>query len=270
MQSRMDSVEGRGGGVTVNTMATVPPYNLLRLQHTFEDIILCIDTDRQMETEMKSMGAKGQALTRMDSVKQAILLFVHAKLAINPNHRFTLASLGHSATWRLREFTNDIGKIRVAVTGLAADALYLRSDLTHLFKMAATEAKSSRAQCRTLRVVLIYCRSSIVPDYPSHWPESQRLFCLDVLYLHDKPSRDNCPQKVYDALVDALECVSEHEGYIFENGAGLTRVLFQLTCILLSHPQQRCPQDDIKIPKSLKKPPPSDAIPGSASSQKES
>ncbi|GLJ23522.1 hypothetical protein SUGI_0445600 [Cryptomeria japonica] len=117
--------------------------------------------------------------------------------------------------------------------------------------------------------VLIYCRSSVVPDYPSQWPESQRLFSLDVLYLHDKPGRDNCPQKVYDALVDALERVSEHEGYIFESGVGLMRVLFRLVCILLSHPQQRCAQDDNHIPKSLTKLSSSDATPSSASSLKE-
>jgi hypothetical protein len=109
-----------------------------------------------------------------------------------------------------------------------------------------------------------------VPEYPSHWPESQKLFDLDVMYLHDKPNRDNCPQKVYDALVDALERTTEHEGYIYENGGGLTRVLFRHMCILLSHPQQRCPQDDIDIPKSLIKiVPPGDAPASSSSSRKE-
>ncbi|GLJ23521.1 hypothetical protein SUGI_0445590 [Cryptomeria japonica] len=151
MQSTADSVEARGA----NPMAVVPSYNLLRLQHSFEDIILCIDTDRQMETELKSVGAKGQGLSRMDSVKQAILLFVHAKLTINPNHRFAFATLGHSATWRQREFTNDVGKIRAIVAGLAADALYLRSDLTQLFKMAAAETKNSHSQSRTLRVDIL-------------------------------------------------------------------------------------------------------------------
>lgn len=87
---------------------------------------------------------------------------------------------------------------------------------------------------------------------------------MDVMYLHDKPSSENCPQKVYDSLVDALEHVSEYEGYIFESGQGLSRVLFRHMCMLLSHPQQRCVQDDLDIPKSLtrKSPPPIDAIPG--------
>lgn len=73
------------------------------------------------------------------------------------------------------------------------------------------------------------------------------------MYLHDKPGPDNCPQKVYDALVDTLEQVSEYEGYIFESGQGLARVLFRHMCVLLSHPLQRCIQDEIDIPKSLAK-----------------
>lgn len=84
-----------------------------------------------------------------------------------------------------------------------------------------------------------------------------------MLYLHDKPGPENCPQKVYDALVDALEHVTEFEGYIFESGQGLSRVLFRHICVLLSHPQQRCLQDHIDVPKSLtKKSPTADSAPG--------
>ncbi|KAL5986796.1 hypothetical protein ACLOJK_015130 [Asimina triloba] len=109
--------------------------------------------------------------------------------------------------------------------------------------------------------VLIYCRSSVPPQH--QWPANQKLFTLDVLYLHDKPGPENCPQRVYDALVDALEHVSEYEGYIFESGQGLARVLFRHICVLLSHPQQRCVQDDIDIPKTLtKKSSTPDATPG--------
>ncbi|XP_057841568.2 uncharacterized protein LOC131051191 isoform X2 [Cryptomeria japonica] len=214
MQHR-DSGEHGEGGASANANSVA--YKLHKMQHTFEDILFCVDVDRQMEAEMKSVGAKGQTFTRMDCIKQAISLFVHSKLTINPNHRFAFAKLDHSATW-----------------------------------------------------ILIYCRSSVVPECPSHWPENQKLFTLDVMYLHDKPSGENCPQKVYDALVDALERVSEHEGYIFENGTGITRVLFRDTCILLSHPQQRCAQDDNDIPKVLKKSvTPADATASGTSSRKE-
>lgn len=76
---------------------------------------------------------------------------------------------------------------------------------------------------------------------------------MDILYLHDKPTKDNCPQNVYDALVDALEHVTQNEGYIFESGQGLARVLFRQICILLMHPLMRCMQDDLDIPKQVVK-----------------
>lgn len=89
---------------------------------------------------------------------------------------------------------------------------------------------------------------------PHHqWPMNQRLFTLDVMYLHDKPGPDNCPQEIYDTLVEALEHVTEYEGYILESGQGLARVLFRHMLILLSHPQQRCVQDYVDIPRPLVK-----------------
>lgn len=99
--------------------------------------------------------------------------------------------------------------------------------------------------------ILLYCRSSIRPHH--QWPVNQKLFTLDVMYLHDKPGPDNCPQAVYDSLVDALEHVSEYEGYIHEIGHGLPRTFFRFMCMLLSHPQQRCPQEDCDFPKPLVK-----------------
>lgn len=99
--------------------------------------------------------------------------------------------------------------------------------------------------------ILIYCRSSTPPQY--QLPSTVKLFTLDVMYLHDKPGPDNCPQVVYDTLVDALERISEFEGYIHESGQGLTRALFRNMCQLLCHPQQRCNQDELDLPKSLVK-----------------
>lgn len=126
--------------------------------------------------------------------------------------------------------------------------------VTILFVVRITySAQSSAVQ------ILLYCRSSVPPTH--QWPVNQKLFTLDVMYLHDKPGPENCPQKVYDALVDALEQVSEYEGYIFESGQGLTRILFRHMCVLLSHPQQRCVQDDIDVPKSLVKKSTTDAAP---------
>uniref|UniRef100_A0A1J3J0W7 BRISC and BRCA1-A complex member 1 n=1 Tax=Noccaea caerulescens TaxID=107243 RepID=A0A1J3J0W7_NOCCA len=216
-----------------------------------EDIIICVDVDAESTVEMKTTGTNGRPLIRMECVKQAIILFIHNKLSINPDHRFAFATLSKSAAWLKKEFTSDAESAVASLRGLSATKSSGRADLTLLFRAAAHEAKNSRAQNRILRVILIYCRSSVRPTHD--WPINQKLFTLDVMYIHDKPGPDNCPQDVYDSLVDAVEHVSEYEGYIFESGQGLARSVFKPMSILLAHPQQRCAQDDLDIPKSLAK-----------------
>ena len=61
----------------------------------------------------------------------------------------------------------------------------------------------------------------------------------------------NCPQRVFDTLVEASGNMGE--GHIYENGSGLTRILFRQICCLLVHPEQRCVQDDFKVPKDISK-----------------
>ncbi|XP_077228312.1 BRISC/BRCA1-A complex protein [Tasmannia lanceolata] len=251
-------MEGRIGEISSS------PYSLPPSRFYNEDILFCVDVSLESQVEMKVSGPKGRPITRLDSIKQAILLFIHAKLSINPEHRFSFSFLAQSASRLRKEFSSDVDSANASLRSLSADSSCGHADLTQLFRIAAHEAKKSRAQSRTFRVILIYCRSSIPPVY--QWTGTQKLFTFDVLYLHDKPGPENCPQKVYDSLVDALEHVSEHEGYIFESGQGLARVLFRHMCVLLSHPQQRCVQDDIDIPKSLtKKSPATDAAPGEES-----
>ncbi|CAM6049198.1 unnamed protein product [Sphagnum compactum] len=227
-------------------------YDMRGMGYSPEDILLCVDADAEVNVEMKAgVGVKG--LSRLDAVKQALVLFVHSKLLMHSQHRFAVATLRNNAVWYRQEFTNDMEVIGQAVRSLASGGTFPRCDLSELFQMAATEAHSSHAMDRTLRVLLIYCRSSVVPEVTLQMPEKQQLFTFDALYLHDKPTRDNCPQRVYDVLVDALERVSEFEGYIFESSSGSARVLFRHICVLLSHPQQRCAQEEFDAPKDLAK-----------------
>ncbi|PKI34716.1 hypothetical protein CRG98_044894 [Punica granatum] len=251
----MEAVEGEGSGP--------PRYTLNPTRICGEDILFCVDVDAESLMEMKATGANGRPVTRLDSIKQAILLFIHSKLSINPDHRFAFATLSKSASWLRKEFSSDVDSAMSALRSLSATSPSGHADLTHLLRLAAHEAKKSLAQGRIFRVILFYCRSSTKPHYQRSG--AQKLFTLDVIYLHDKPGPDNCPQEVYDMLVDALETVSEHEGYILESGQGLTRVLFRQVCVLLAHPQQRSPQDFIDFPKSLaKKLPLSEQTPGAA------
>uniref|UniRef100_A0A453QP93 BRISC and BRCA1-A complex member 1 n=1 Tax=Aegilops tauschii subsp. strangulata TaxID=200361 RepID=A0A453QP93_AEGTS len=169
-----------------------------------------------------------------------------------PDHRFAFASLRDTVSLISKEFTSDAASSIETIRSLAAtETRYAVADLTHLFKIAYEEGKRAETQGRLLRVVLIYCRSSTKPHH--QWPVKPKNFTMDIVYLHDKPTADNCPQNVYDALVDALEHVSQYEGYILESGQGLARVLFRQICIILSHPLLRCMQDDLDIPKQVVK-----------------
>lgn len=238
--------------------------------HAPEDILFCVDVDRQVDAEMKVPGAKGQGLPRLDAIKQAILLLVHSKLMVCPDHRFAFATIGQTAAWLQQNFTNEIDIINSSIRALRSSDVYPRCDLSQLFRMAASEARKSQALGRIVRVVLIYCRSEVVPEYPDTWAEKHRSFTFDAMYLHDKPTQFNCPQRVYDALVEALERVSLLEGYIYESGSGLSRVLFRQMCCLLSHPQQRCLQDDFDVPRDISKVTvPADGSGGPASAKKE-
>ncbi|OMP06357.1 hypothetical protein CCACVL1_01616 [Corchorus capsularis] len=239
-------MEGIEGDASVGGAAR---YSLKPTRINNEDILFCVDVDPESLVEMKTAG-----VTRLDSIKQGILLFVNCKLSINPDHRFAFATLAKSASWLRKEFSSDVEASIAAVRALSATTVSSgQADLTNLFRMAAHEAKKSLAQNRILRVILIYCRSSMRPHHT--FDVNLKSFTMDVIYLHDKPAPGNSPQAVYDALVEALEHVSEYEGYIHESGNGLPRTLCRFMSMLLCHPQQRCPQDDCDIPKALAKKP---------------
>jgi hypothetical protein len=63
-----------------------------------EDILLCVDADAEVNVEMKAGGGV-KGLSRLDAVKQAVVLFVHSKLLMHPQHRFSVATLSNNAVW---------------------------------------------------------------------------------------------------------------------------------------------------------------------------
>ncbi|XP_058745771.1 uncharacterized protein LOC131618598 [Vicia villosa] len=228
-----EKVEGEGSKKVAEAKST---YNLQPLPISNEDILFCIDIDPE-------------SVRRFDAIKQSILLFVHAKLTINPRHRFAFATLSGSVSSLKKEFSSDIKSAIAATQGLTAATSSTQPDLTTLFQLAAREARKSREQGRILRVILFYCRSAVRPQH--EWLVSQKLFTMDILYLHDKPGPDNCFQEVYDALVEILEHVSNYQGYIYAIRSA--KDLYVHVLILLSHPQQRCAQKYLHIPKALEK-----------------
>lgn len=74
-------------------------YTLPAARISNEDILFCIDVGPETMVEMKVNGPNGRPYTRLESIKQAIMLFVHAKLSINSDHRFAFCALSKSTYW---------------------------------------------------------------------------------------------------------------------------------------------------------------------------
>lgn len=64
-----------------------------------------------------------------------------------------------------KEFSSEVDSAMAALRGLLVDSFSGQADLTQLFRIAAHEAKKSRAQNRILRVVSVaytlFCTCSI-------------------------------------------------------------------------------------------------------------
>ncbi|KAL5724377.1 hypothetical protein ACHQM5_007648 [Ranunculus cassubicifolius] len=92
--------------ISSSSSSTTPnPYYTLKPNRIYnEDILFCIDADLQSQNEMKiPPNPKGRPIRRLESIKQAIRGFIHAKLSINPDHRFRFAALDKSASMVFRD-----------------------------------------------------------------------------------------------------------------------------------------------------------------------
>ncbi|WVY93732.1 hypothetical protein V8G54_032820 [Vigna mungo] len=144
-------------------------------------------------------GPNGRSLIQLDSVKQAIVLFINAKLTINPEHCFSFATLSNTISWVRKDFPFDIDSTMVAMRSISASSSAGPPDLIVLFRLDAHEAKKSRVQGRIFRVIMFCCRSSEQPQHQASM--KQKVFtldsdplsvskCLHLSYSHITPTPD--------------------------------------------------------------------------------
>ena len=71
--------------------------------HGPEDIVFCVDLDSEIDLELKPSSGKGSSsavgLTRLNVVKQAMILFYHAKLQMDPRHQFAIMAVTDKPSW---------------------------------------------------------------------------------------------------------------------------------------------------------------------------
>jgi len=90
------------------------------------------------------------------------------------------------------------------------------------------------------RVIFIYGRSNVKPTFIEGEQSNNLLrrsnFFFDVLYLHDKQTKDNCPQEIFDSLL-AVER-DDSNNLFYETSASLKKILYYMAH-LLANPSQR-------------------------------
>eukprot|EP00300_Choanocystis_sp_HF-7_P034887 c47968_g1_i1.p1 GENE.c47968_g1_i1~~c47968_g1_i1.p1 ORF type:complete len:282 (-),score=52.95 c47968_g1_i1:230-1075(-) len=211
-----------------------------------EQIVFCIDVCSEMDgMELMGKGSEveGQRLlTRLDCVKAVVSNFVAVKLSMRPDHEFALVVLSDRATWKL-DFTSDATTFNFALHSLAAAGRHESFDFGTLFAELDDHVSVPPPSGRppyTVRAIVLFARSGVasaVPAPASPWSLLREpLFFLDVEYLHEKPSRDNDPQAVYNSLT-YLESASR-TSLFYEDSTSYRRFVEHMT-LLLGHPLQR-------------------------------
>jgi len=218
-----------------------------------ERIIFCIDLNNEMDSLDFSRGAsnKKNYPTRLDLIKCALRIFVNTKQKINPNHEYGIIALTDGAIW-YQDLTTDVDIFAKKLNSLQSQGEYNSCNLNSLFELLNTKfpeiVTASTSPPKVIyRTILIYGRSNVIPSLQRSAlikrVLSSPVFYFDALYLHSKPSKDTCPQEIYDFITE-IEC-NAHIQYFFENSTSLRKFFLHCTH-LLAHPLQRQEQDTFK------------------------
>jgi hypothetical protein len=198
--------------------------------------------------------------SRGEQFKLAASTFVKMKSAMDARHEFALVAVcGDCPVW-LCDFTRDASAFSDKVAALQADhqASNAQFDLTSVLQLVHTNGVASALEPEikehlghspsfVLRLVLVYGQSATVPLLDSNCPivadlMAARHFFLDAVFVHDKPTLDNCPQEIFDFLTSELQTVNHSLSLFVETS--VERKIGQLVMSLISHPLLRLSQSD--------------------------
>eukprot|EP01090_Pellita_catalonica_P004250 TRINITY_DN14079_c0_g1_i1.p1 TRINITY_DN14079_c0_g1~~TRINITY_DN14079_c0_g1_i1.p1 ORF type:complete len:215 (+),score=35.69 TRINITY_DN14079_c0_g1_i1:42-647(+) len=182
-------------------------------------------------------------LSRMDQVKSAIRMYVHIKHRLSTKHEFGLMTVTNSAEW-VSDYTDKTEILFRKLDTIEPKGSFKACNMSSVF----TEFKEKNKTLNTnfiYRVIFIYSRSNVVPDWFTGKDTANELleyplFAFDGLYLHKKPGKESDPQKVYNFITDVEP--DDRSGYFFEVNAS-TRRLQLAFAKLLANPLQREPDE---------------------------
>lgn len=243
----MSSKSSKGGGAPAQEErfpVTVKPFRPERL-------ILCLDICNEMNSTELARGRKVIG-SRLDFLRAYLRSFLQIKQKLSPEHEFALCVLTDTAVW-LQDFTPDIDAILSQMAHLTGSGTFLQFNMSSLFELILSKIsdpavfQKQEPPSFVYRCIFIYGRSSIIPQFYDGEMSKNRLlqapyFFFDALYVHEKPSKDNNPQEVYDRITDFD---LNNTGYFFESSTNPKRLYFHMAQ-LLSNPLQRSEESSWK------------------------
>lgn len=213
-----------------------------------ERIIICIDIDEEMKEQNISLSHRRKRYghrSRIYHLRRLLRNFLVVKNAMNSLHEFALCAIGEEAIW-LVDFTNDLQVLVDNLFSLEPQGSFSKFDISSLFDIInskVTVGSSSTERGYYYRCILFYGRSSITPEYGNQhtkaWKQLSSLpnFFFDVLYVHDKASKENKPQEVFDFFA-SLESTSASGSYMFTESHSLKKLSCKVAQ-LVSNSSQR-------------------------------
>jgi hypothetical protein len=140
-----------------------------------------------------------ESLIKLSTLKDLLKRFVLQKKQIFPNQNFGIILLKNDAFWSL-PFTEESDLIIQTIDLIEAAG---GTDEEFRFDSLFQSLQDCDQSVEPIRVVLIYARSSAIPDLKD--VDLQKFYTknnvtIDVLYLHEKASPDNNVQEIYEVL----------------------------------------------------------------------
>ncbi|XP_008202499.1 BRISC and BRCA1-A complex member 1 [Nasonia vitripennis] len=216
-----------------------------------EKIVFVIDTVREFSSPEFKLST-GQKYKILYILKRAVEIFLHNKLMLNQKHEFALVYIDSNKAEWLCGFT---GNLKLLLNKLESieecipDNNKSYFDLQQIFNLIYQKVihEKSVLEDNVVRIILLYCRSNIIPRFNTTNVIMQEIisnpnFFLDILYVHEIPSLDNKCEEIYSEL-NKLDIKSV--SYIMELSRNVAK-LHNYMARLLAHPAQRVSQNHIE------------------------
>ncbi|KAJ3011978.1 Component of the BRCA1-A complex [Thoreauomyces humboldtii] len=138
------------------------------------------------------------SITRLEHTKRLLKRFIFQKSRLNSKHEFGICTITDMTLWH-QDCTSHTETLMAAIDDLRfEDQRFPMWDVSTVFS-AISDKYPTPTSSHTLRVIIIYCRSDVVPsglseDHAIATFRDNPDCYLDGIYLHSRPSTENSVQ----------------------------------------------------------------------------